>query len=376
MGGLFGIASREDCAADLFYGTDYHSHLGTRYGGMAVRNATGLERSIHTIENSYFRTKFEPELPKLHGGSGIGVISDTDPQPLFIRSHLGTFGVVTVGKITNIDRLVDAAFERRRYFSDDGRRDHQPDRGGRRPDQRGAQLRGRDPASSGGGPGLLLPAAADRRAGSTPRATASAAPRLRSDAATVLVAVSSETCAFPNLGFETERFVGPGEIVRITAEGSRRWCRPARACRSAPSSGSTTATRRPSTRASTSSRCATPAARRWRPGDDTCGRLRGRDPGLGHRPRHRLRHRARPALPPPVREVHAHLAAQLHASEPADARPRGADEAHPGRDADPGQAAALLRGLDRPRHPAQGHDPICSTIAARARCTCVRPARS
>jgi amidophosphoribosyltransferase len=120
MGGLFGIASTENCAADLFYGTDYHSHLGTRYGGMAVRSSAGLERAIHTIENSYFRTKFEPELPMLHGGSGIGVISDTDPQPIFIRSHLGTFGVVTVGKITNLDRLVNAAFERRRYFSDVG----------------------------------------------------------------------------------------------------------------------------------------------------------------------------------------------------------------------------------------------------------------
>jgi amidophosphoribosyltransferase len=95
MGGIFGIASKEDCVSDLFYGTDYHSHLGTRYGGMAVRDGKGIERSIHNIENSYFRTKFEPELAGFRGGNGIGVISDTDPQPLFMGSHLGTFGVVT-----------------------------------------------------------------------------------------------------------------------------------------------------------------------------------------------------------------------------------------------------------------------------------------
>src|SRR5512143_709520 len=118
MGGVFGIVSKEDCVSDLFYGTDYHSHLGTRYGGLAVRNTDGIERSIHNIENSYFRTKFESELVNFHGGTGIGVISDTDPQPLFMGSHLGTFGIVTVGKINNIDALVQRAFDRRRYFSD------------------------------------------------------------------------------------------------------------------------------------------------------------------------------------------------------------------------------------------------------------------
>ena len=105
MGGLFGIVSREDCVADLYYGTDYHSHLGTKRGGMAVRNAQGFHRAIHNIENSYFRSKFESELVQFQGRQGIGVISDTDPQTLIIGSHLGTFGIVTVGRINNIDDL-------------------------------------------------------------------------------------------------------------------------------------------------------------------------------------------------------------------------------------------------------------------------------
>ena len=118
MGGLFGIVSNDDCVSDLFYGTDYHSHLGTRRGGMAVRNPQGIQRSIHNIENSYFRTKFEPELADFRGNDGIGVISDTDPQPLLVASHLGTFGIVTVGKMNNLDELVKKAFERRRSFFD------------------------------------------------------------------------------------------------------------------------------------------------------------------------------------------------------------------------------------------------------------------
>jgi amidophosphoribosyltransferase len=80
MGGLFGIVSQTDCVADLYYGTDYHSHLGTKRGGMAVRNLHGFHRAIHNIENSYFRTKFESELVRFHGRQGIGVISDTDPS--------------------------------------------------------------------------------------------------------------------------------------------------------------------------------------------------------------------------------------------------------------------------------------------------------
>ena len=211
MGGFFGIAAKYDCVAELFYGTDYHSHLGTRYGGMAVRNGKGIERSIHNIENSYFRTKFEPELAGFHGGNGIGVISDTDPQPLFMGSHLGTFGVVTVGKINNIDALVQRAFDRRRYFSD-------TTGGSINPTEVMAALiceqenfedgiRYAQEAVQGSCSLLVLTEkglyAARDRLGRTPLAIG------RRNGA---LAVSSESCAFPNLGFAIERHLGPGAV--------------------------------------------------------------------------------------------------------------------------------------------------------------------
>jgi len=98
MGGLFGTVSKNDCIRDLFYGTDYHSHLGTKRGGLATTSSQGFSRAIHNIENDYFRSKFEPELPKLQGEKGIGVISDNDSQPLIFGSHLGRFGIASVGK--------------------------------------------------------------------------------------------------------------------------------------------------------------------------------------------------------------------------------------------------------------------------------------
>lgn len=111
MGGFFGVTSQEDCVMDLFFGTDYHSHLGTRRGGMAVYGRDGFQRSIHNIENSPFRTKFERDVEELAGNSGIGVISDNEPQPLLIQSHLGSYAIVTVGKINNMEHLVQKAFE-------------------------------------------------------------------------------------------------------------------------------------------------------------------------------------------------------------------------------------------------------------------------
>ncbi len=128
MGGLFGSVSKEDCVDDLFYGTDYHSHLGTKRGGMAVKNAKGFTRSIHNIENDYFRSKFESDLPNLKGDKGIGVISDNDSQPLIIGSHLGTFAIVTVGKINNIEKLVMEEFAKKNAFFRDQRRRDKPDR--------------------------------------------------------------------------------------------------------------------------------------------------------------------------------------------------------------------------------------------------------
>ena len=113
MGGLFGVVSHEDCVEDLYYGTDYHSHLGTRRGGMATLiSPKGFARIIHNIENAQFRSKFDDDLHKMSGRMGIGCISDTEDQPLLIGSHLGNFSIVTVGRINNIRELVHTAFKK------------------------------------------------------------------------------------------------------------------------------------------------------------------------------------------------------------------------------------------------------------------------
>ena len=111
MGGFFGAISHKNCIYDVFFGTDYHSHLGTRRGGMAIYDKElGFQRQIHNIENTPFRTKFESDLAKFKGNAGIGAISDSDPQPLLIRSHLGLFAIATVGRINNADELVEKTF--------------------------------------------------------------------------------------------------------------------------------------------------------------------------------------------------------------------------------------------------------------------------
>lgn len=112
MGGIFGVASKSDCVMDLFFGIDYHSHLGTRRGGMTVYSrSSGFNRVIHNIENSPFRTKFDKDVAEMEGNLGIGCISDNEPQPLLVRSHLGNFAITTVGKINNIEALVEKCFK-------------------------------------------------------------------------------------------------------------------------------------------------------------------------------------------------------------------------------------------------------------------------
>ena len=113
MGGFFGVASKEDCIFDLFFGTDYHSHLGTRRAGMAVYSKErGYDRAIHNIENSPFRTKFDKDVNEMHGNYGIGCISDYEPQPLLVRSHHGTYAICTVGKINNTDAILKELFSK------------------------------------------------------------------------------------------------------------------------------------------------------------------------------------------------------------------------------------------------------------------------
>lgn len=111
MGGFFGVAAKEDCVFDLFFGTDYHSHLGTRRGGLAVYGENGFDRSIHNIENAPFRTKFDKDFHEMSGYYGIGCISDYEPQPLIVRSHHGTYAITTVSKINNTDEIVNTIFQ-------------------------------------------------------------------------------------------------------------------------------------------------------------------------------------------------------------------------------------------------------------------------
>jgi len=219
MGGLFGVVSKEDCVIDLFYGTDYHSHLGTMRGGLAVRNCEGISRFIHDITNAQFRSKFEDDLPRLRGRQGIGVISDYEDQPLIISSHLGAYAIVTVGVVRNAQALARKAFDRRAtHFSEMS--------GGEiNPTEVVATLINQEATFEDGIARaqeevegscsiLLLTAnglyAARDRLGRTPVVLGE-----KSGA----YAATLETCALPNLGYEVERYLGPGEIVRITEDG-------------------------------------------------------------------------------------------------------------------------------------------------------------
>ncbi|HDP24519.1 MAG TPA: amidophosphoribosyltransferase [Deltaproteobacteria bacterium] len=218
MGGLFGITAKTDCVKDLFYGTDYHSHLGTKRGGLAVVGDTGFIRSIHNIENSYFRSKFEADLSEFKGNYGIGVISDTEAQPLIINSHLGTFGIVTVGKINNLRELTNNAFYQKKYFSETSGQDINPtELIAMLICEEGSFAEGIQHVfdSIRGSCTLLLLTeaglyAARDKLGRTPLVIGSKHGAY---------AASSESSAFPNLGFETEYFLGPREIVFINPDG-------------------------------------------------------------------------------------------------------------------------------------------------------------
>lgn len=218
MGGFFGAVAKKDCVSDIFYGTDYHSHLGTKRGGIAVHNRHGFYRSIHNIESSYFRTKFEPDIQHFSGNIGIGVISDTDAQPMIISSHLGQFGIVTVGKINNKEALAQKALQKRLHFSETSGSELNPtEMVAMLICEQASYAEGIAHAQSviEGSCSLLLITdqgiyAARDRLGRTPIVIGK-----KRDG----FAASSESCAFPNLGYEIDRFLGPGEVVFMTPEG-------------------------------------------------------------------------------------------------------------------------------------------------------------
>ena len=220
MGGFFGITSKKDCLLDVFFGTDYHSHLGTKRGGLAAYDPViGLQRRIHSIENAPFRTKFEGIFSEMQGTSAIGCISDTDPQPMLMRSHLGTYAICTVGVVENADELADE------YFRESG---------------------GHFDAMTGGRINTteLVAAIIDRK-GSFAEGIRYAAERIRGTSCILILredgsliaardklgrlpvqigknedghAVSFESFALEKLGYEPERELGPGEVVEIDPE--------------------------------------------------------------------------------------------------------------------------------------------------------------
>ena len=220
MGGFYGVVSRQDCVLDLFFGVDYHSHLGTRRGGMVVYSPeAGFQRQIHNIENTPFRTKFERDLAEFQGCSGIGCISDSDPQPLLVRSHLGLYAITTVGIVNNAEELIS------QYFSDHGHQFMAMSSGKVNSteliaaliNQRGDLVSGILHAQeliAGSATILVL----------TPEGIIAARDRL--GRLPVLIGQKEEGCcvsfesfAYHKLGYQDAYELGPREIVRITPEG-------------------------------------------------------------------------------------------------------------------------------------------------------------
>ena len=226
MGGFFGVASKKDCVLELFYGVDYHSHLGTRRGGMAVYGAGGFNRAIHNIENSPFRTKFERDVEELKGNLGIGCISDYEPQPLLLQSHLGSFAITTVGKINNQEEILKKAYK-------DGRTHFLEMSGGQinATELIGSLICRKETLTEGiqyvqelvdGSMTLLIMTkegiyAARDLNGRTPVVIGK-----KEDA----FCVSFENFAYLNLGYEHYRELGPGEIVYITPESVQTLVKP------------------------------------------------------------------------------------------------------------------------------------------------------
>lgn len=228
MGGFFGTVSQQPCVADLFYGTDYQSHLGTQRGGMVTFSPdSGFYRSIHNLESTYFRTRFEPELDRFTGNSGIGVISDTDAQPMLINCHLGRFAIVTVARINNIEELAQQMLDEGMHLSEFSSGKINPT------ELIGIIIvRGKTFVEGienvfrlvRGSCSLLLLTedgviAARDSWGRTPIVVG------KKDGA---MAVTSESTAFPNLGYDILHYLGPGEIIRIQADGMQQLRRPNR----------------------------------------------------------------------------------------------------------------------------------------------------
>lgn len=219
MGGIFGVASKEDCVRDLFFGTDYHSHLGTKRGGMAVYGENGFDRAIHNISNSPFRTKFERDVQELTGNLGIGCISDYEPQPLLVQSHLGSYAITTVGRIENIKELVTETFAhgRRQFLEMSGSNINPTELVASLVSEKDSFEEGIAYAMEKIVGSMTMMILTDKGIyaardyyGRTPLMIAK-----KKDS----YCVSFESFAYINLGYTFEKELGPGEIVFVTPEG-------------------------------------------------------------------------------------------------------------------------------------------------------------
>lgn len=228
MGGFFAVASKEDCVFDLFFGTDYHSHLGTRRAGMALYGKEkGFDRAIHNIENAPFRTKFDKELSRMNGYMGIGCISDYEPQPLIVRSHHGTYAISTVGKINNTSEIVKDIFNDSHgthFLEMSGGDINATELVASIINQRDNLIEGIQYAQQlidGSMTILLLSTkgiyAARDKMGRTPISIG------RKENA---YCISFESFAYLNLGYQEEKELGPGEIVIVTPEGAKTLAAP------------------------------------------------------------------------------------------------------------------------------------------------------
>lgn len=227
MGGFFGVAAKEDCVFDLFFGTDYHSHLGTRRAGMTVYDRkNGFNRAIHNIENAPFRTKFDKDVNEMHGQLGIGCISDYEPQPLLVRSHHGTYAISTVGKINNADKLVqDILFKGHSQFMEMSSGEvNATELVAALINQQENLVEGiryAQEAIDGSMTILVM----------TPKGIYAARDRLGRTPVSLgkkegAHCVSFESFAYLNLGYTADRELGPGEIVVVTPEGAKTLVQP------------------------------------------------------------------------------------------------------------------------------------------------------
>ena len=227
MGGFFGVASKENCIFDLFFGTDYHSHLGTRRAGMALYDEeAGFNRAIHNIENTPFRTKFDKDVNKMYGTLGIGCISDYEPQSLIIRSHHGTYAITTVGRINNKDEIVKEIFHNGKghFLEMSGGDINATELVAAVINQRDNLIEGIRYAQEliDGSMTILI---------MTPKGIYAARDRMGRTPVTIgrkddAFCISFESFAYLNLGYVPERELGPGEVVIVTAEGVRTLAAP------------------------------------------------------------------------------------------------------------------------------------------------------